>query len=474
MTTDMSDQNPPADNSLAKIKAGSLALLQKVQSTIEGDEIPEPTGPDSNDLKYRRIGNLVLLVMLGGLVLWSVTAPIDSAVLATGQVQVESSRKTVQHLEGGLVSEIAVNDGDTVHKGQLLLKLDDVQSRVQLDIVRWQFYNEQTKLTRLQAERDGLSTIDFPEVEDKAFDQSELDDLRQQETRLFVFRKKSMQGEIDVLENRIEQLGQQIEGLEAVAKIKQGRIQLSTDEIAEWQSLYDRQLADKQQLRQIEHQKLSLEGEVAQHKADIARLKIQIGESKSQILLLKQQFLTDVLAQLRESLAALADFRVRMISLSDRVDRTTLTAPDSGVVVGMDIHTIGAVISPGKPIMHIVPQTEEFVVEARIPTTDIDRVFPNQPADIRFSAFDMTDTPVIEGTVQRISADSLVDEQTGAPYYEVKVLVTEKGLAQMREYNLELISGMPAEVMIKAGARTFAQYLIQPFSNMFARAFKEE
>ncbi|MBF0255731.1 MAG: HlyD family type I secretion periplasmic adaptor subunit [Gammaproteobacteria bacterium] len=470
----MSQAPNDAETPLARLKTSSLGLLQTLQDKVAGEDIEEPSAPDSNDRKYRRAGNLVLLIMLGGLALWAFTAPIDSAVLATGQVKVESNRKTVQHLEGGLVSEIAVKDGDFVQKGQLLLKIDDVQHRVQLDIVRWQYYNEQTKLARLEAERDGLDRIEFPEVEDKAFEQSELDDLRQQETRLFAFRKKSMQGEIDVLENRIEQLGQQIEGLEAVSQIKQGRIELSSNEIAEWQSLYDRQLADKQQLRQIEHQKLSLEGEVAQHKADIARLKIQIGEAKSQILLIKQQFLTDVLGQLRESLAALADFRVRMISLSDRVERTTMTAPDSGLVVGMDIHTLGAVISPGTPIMHIVPQSQEFVVDARIETTQIDRVFPNQPADIRFSAFDMNDIPVIEGKVQRVSADSLVDEHTGAPYYEVKVLVTEKGLEQMKEYKLELMSGMPAEVMIKAGARTFVQYLVQPISNMFARAFKEE
>ncbi|MEO5343108.1 MAG: HlyD family type I secretion periplasmic adaptor subunit [Gammaproteobacteria bacterium SHHR-1] len=473
----MSQAPKDTETPLAKPAEGETQIQPhsaRPQPEPEADEFANTGAPDSNDRKYRRFGNLVLLVMLGGLAAWSVTAPIDSAVLATGQVKVESNRKTVQHLEGGLVSEIAVSDGDYVDKGQLLLKLDDVQSRVQLDIVRWQFYNEQTKLARLQAERDGLDKIEFPEVADQDFDQSELDDLRQQETRLFDFRQRSMQGEIDVLENRIEQLGQQIEGLEAVSRIKQDRIVLSSDEIAEWQSLYDRQLADKQQLRQIEHQKLSLEGEVAQHKADIARLKIQIGEAKSQILLLKQQFLTDVLAQLRESLAALADFRVRMISLSDRVERTTITAPDSGLVVGMDIHTLGAVISPGTPIMHIVPQSQKFVVDARIETTDIDRVFPKQPADIRFSAFDMTDTPVIEGEVQRVSADSLVDEHSGVPYYEVKVLVTGTGMQQMQEYNLELMSGMPAEVMIKAGARTFAQYLVQPISNMFARAFKEE
>lgn len=430
--------------------------------------------PDTNDKAYRKAGMLVLLLCFGGLGYWSAVAPIDSAIVAVGKVQVESNRKTVQHLEGGLVSEIAVKDGDVVEKGQLLLRLDDIQARAKLDIIRWQSYSEQTKLARLRAERDGMDAVLFPELAASALGSNEITELRTQEARLFDFRKESLEDEIAILQQRYQQLQEQIKGIETVSRIKQARISLFEEEIKEWKSLFDRQLADKLQLRQIQHQKLALEGEVAGHVTEINRLKLESNEIQSQILLQRQNFMSDVLQQWRDSSTALADQRARMMSLNDRLARTAITAPAAGVVVGLDVHTIGAVISPGKPIMHIVPQSKEFIIKSQIATTDIDRVFVGQPVEIRFSAFDSRVTPVIDGQVKIFSADSFVDEKTGSQYYQVDIKVSEEGLETMRDKNMTLVSGMPAEVMINTGGRTLLEYIVQPFTDMLARGFKEK
>lgn len=450
--------------------------VSELKDPVEPDIVPEEEDitPSINDKAYRRAGMLVLLICFGGGGIWASLAPLDSAIVSIGQVKVESSRKTVQHLEGGIVSQILVEDGDLVVKGQALLSLDDTQARAKLDSIRWQSYSEQAQLARLKAERDGQEKVSFSSFPDLLIDDTEIEELRRQESRLFKFRKEFLEGELAVLEQRKRQFQEQIQGLKAVAKIKRQRIELFKEEIAEWKSLFERQLTDKLQLRQIKHQKLALEGEVAEHSAQIAQLVIQSGETQAQILLRKQQFMTDVLQQLRKGQVSLADQRIRLVSLSDRLTRTSINAPESGVVVGLDVHTIGAVITAGNPILHIVPQTKDFVVESRIDTTEIDRVLANQVADIRFSAFDSKVTQVIEGQVKRVSADSYTDDRSGATYYEVTLEVTESGVEQMSRDGIELVSGMPAEVMIKTGGRTLLEYIVQPFSDMLARTFKEE
>lgn len=426
------------------------------------------------DRGYRLAGLAVLLLGLGGLTVWGALAPIDSAVVASGQVQVESKRKTVQHLEGGQVGEIAVRDGDMVRRGDLLLRLDDTQLRAQLERVRWQYHNEQTILARLAAERDGDEEITFPAVAEGDFDRQELEKLQRQEARLLQYRRQRLEGELGVLRLEVEQLSEQIQGLKAVTELQRQRVAHFTQEIEEWQSLYQRKLGDKQRLQQAEHERLELEAEVVSAEAEMARLRIAMAETRARIELTEWEFMTGVLGEIRERQAALTEHRSQWVALADRVARTAIHAPESGVVVGMEIHTLGAVISQGSPILHIVPQSQEFVVDARIDSGEIDRVVAGQGADIRFSAFNSSRTPVIEGRLRQVSADTYSDEATGVPYYRATVEVTEPGLEQMREYGLELLSGMPAEVMIRTGARTALQYLLQPLTDLAARAFREE
>ena len=417
---------------------------------------------------------MVLLVCFGGFGLWSALAPLESAAVASGQVRVESKRKTVQHLEGGIVSEILVSDGDRVSKGQILLKLDQTQAEAELGQVRWQHFTALAKVARLKAERDGSDHPAFPEPLQGDDVSPEVADLRQGEERLFQFRRESLDSEIAVLEQRIGQLNAQIDGLHEIIRAKEERIKLFSEEISEWESLFERKLSDKQRLRTSKHQKLELEAEVAEHKSDAARLKIQIGETKSQIIGRKQQFMTDVISDLSQAESVVADTEIRMTTLQARLTRTDLRSPDDGIVMGLQVHTVGAVISPGSPLMYVVPQTKDFVVEAQIPITEIDRIHVGQDAHIRFSAFDTRATHVIPGKVSQISADRFDEERTGRSYYKAEVDVTKAGLDQMGEDKIQLLPGMPAEVMIKTGSRTLLDYLVRPFSNMLARSFREK
>ena len=442
--------------------------------TLDSLEPEKEQAPPAGDYTYRLLGFLVLAVCFGGMGGWAAFAPLESAVVAMGQVRDESNLKTVQNLEGGIVEEILVKDGDSVEKGQVLLRLNDTQVRTQLEEINWQYLTALAKMARFEAERDGLDAVQFPEkLQDRKL-MFEVEKMVEGEKRLFTFRRESFESEIIILGQRIEQLEAQINGIEQVQQVKKRRISAFADDIKEWQVLFDKQLVDKQQLRQIRQQKLALEAEIAGQEAEIARLRIQIGETRSHIVLRRREFMSDIALRLSDIHVALADYKIRMTALQERVARSVIKSPASGIVVGMGLHTIGAVVAPGENILNVVPQTKQFVIDAMVSLTDIDKVTEGQEADIRFSAFSARDVKVIEGRITGVDADSTLDSHTGGRYYKATVEVIEKGRITMEDAGIELISGMPAEVIIKAGSRTVLGYIVQPFSDMIARSFREE
>jgi epimerase transport system membrane fusion protein len=229
---------------------------------------------------------------------------------------------------------------------------------------------------------------------------------------------------------------------------------------------------DKQRLRELQRSQSRLMGEVAEHRAAIAQAEVEIGETRLQILQLNKQFTMEVADLLAQTQGKVYDLRERISAIEDRVRRTQINAPVAGVVLGMNTHTIGGVIRPGEPILDIVPESEELVVEARLSPRDIDRVAVGTEATIRFSAFKSATTPTIHAVVTNVSADRLVDEHTGASYYLARVEVNEEGNEKLG--SLTLVAGMPAEVLIKTGERTLFQYLVQPATNAFARSMLED
>ncbi|MEI6544050.1 MAG: HlyD family type I secretion periplasmic adaptor subunit [Methylococcales bacterium] len=425
----------------------------------------------TDDSSIRGIGIIILIVTVGVLGGWGYLAPIDSAALAPGYVTVKSHRKTVQHLDGGIVSKLLAKDGDVVQEGDVLLILDGTEVKAQLEILRGQHTMLEAQLARLIAERDQLNQIKFPA------DLQNLSDLhileaRQGETQIFNARKNAYQGEISVLSQKASQLNSIINGLESQRRSKQELIKSFGDEVHDLKELLSEGFANKQRLRDIERNYENSIAQVAELTSQIASSQIQIGESKLQILQIQKKFQEEVASKLGEVQAQLYDVSQRLVATSDKVIRTEIKAPASGRVLGLSVHNIGGVISPGKPILDIVPQKEELIIDAQVSPMDIDRVSVGLLAEVRFSAFKQALTPKMEGKVINLSADRLTDEKTGAPYYQAQVELTPESYVKLGD--LELVPGMPAEVFINTGERTVFEYLMQPINNAFARAFIED
>lgn len=425
---------------------------------------------DISDRPPRTIGLCIVLIVFGGFGLWALLAPLDSAALAPGVVMVKEHRKTVQHLEGGIVSEILVRDGQLVEQGQSLLVLDATQAKAELGILKGQYFSTRAMENRLAAERDSLATIEFSADLD-AGDIRALEAIKNEEL-IFLARRDDRLGETEVLEQRIVQLESRIQGLLALISSKDEIVSSYNEEVTDLTELLSEGFVNKQRLRELQRSRSRSVGEVADHRASVAQAEVQIGETRLQILQLNKRFTTEVVDQLAETQARVYDLRERISAIQDRLRRTVITAPDAGIVLGMNTHTVGGVIRSGEPLLDIVPEAAELVVDARVAPMDIDRVTVGMEATIRFSAFKNATTPIIQGSVKNISADRLVDEQTGMPYYLARVEVSEEGKEMLG--SLILVPGMPAEVLIKTGERTLFEYLVQPATNAFARSLIED
>jgi len=406
----------------------------------------------------------IVFVVLGG---WMAYAPLASSSVAIGKVSADLNKKTIQHLEGGIVDAIYVQDGDKVKKGDILIKLQDIQIKAQLNIVKSQYQDVIARQARLKAQIDEKDEISFAkELTDSS---AKIDQIN-----IFEATKQSIEDEKIITKNRILQLKNQIAGLNSLIKSKEIRSKSIQEEIAEWEELYKQRLVDKQKIRELKREDNLIAGDLANTKSEIAKLNEQISESKTQQLLREKEFKKEVLNMYAEGQTQVSDLQSRIIATQDTLQRTKIISPSNGTIVGLDIHTVGGVISPSRPILEIVPALSKLLVIAQVNITDIDKVKVGLLSDVSFSAFDMRQVNVIEGKVIHVSADSFIDEVTGAPYYEAKIEVTKKGLKQLKDDKFILVSGMPAEVMIRLGSRTPLSYLVQPFTDMLVKGFNEE
>ncbi|MFS0826271.1 HlyD family type I secretion periplasmic adaptor subunit [Pseudomonas phoenicis] len=424
----------------------------------------------TSDRGIRRIGMTIVLVTFGIFGTWAAFAPLSNAVHGSGFVTVQSYRKTVQHLEGGIVKELLARDGDSVKKGDPVIILDESQLSSEYESTRNQLIVARYKEARLRAERDQLETI--PEVKLTGTDSGRAQEALAGEQQVFVSRKASRLGEISVHREQISQLKAQIAGLEEMIRTKQGLEKSYSGEIVQLKDLLAQGFVDNQRLLESQRKLDMLRTEVADHKSNIAKTKLQISETELQIVQLDKKFNADVADELSQVQAQVFDLQEKEAALQDRLSRVVIRAPESGMVLDMKVHTVGGVVQPATPLMDIVPLSSELVVEAKVSPIDIDRLELGKTADIRFSAFNNATTPVIEGKLTRISADRLTDEQSGDGYYLVRVNVTEDGMKKLA--NRKLQPGMPAEVLINAGDRTMLQYLLKPARNMFAESMIEE
>lgn len=418
------------------------------------------------------LGWAVIAIAFGGLALWSALAPLSSAAIAPGTVVVDSNRKEIAHLDGGVVREILVRDGDRVRSGQVLVRFDATQARARLNLLQGRHDADRAYEARLLAERDHLTAIAFPEdLLARAATNEEVRQILQGQQRLFEARRNALFGEIAILENRIEQSNVQIGGLETQAAAKERQAALVQRELAGVQTLRAKGHASATRVAALEREAERLKGERGRIIAEIAQVRQAIGEARLQIAQAEKSFAEQVEEDLRDVRARLFDTAEQIHAARDVLARLEIRAPTAGTVVDLAVHTKGGVIAPGGRIMDIVPGNDRLVIDARVRPDDIDDLAVGAQADIRFTAFDQYATPVVSGSVNRISADRLIDPKTNLPYFLVRVAIDEKGREQLK--GRDLVPGMAAEVIIRKADRTVLGYLLGPLRDLLLKSFRE-
>ncbi|MQP64532.1 HlyD family type I secretion periplasmic adaptor subunit [Niveispirillum sp. SYP-B3756] len=431
---------------------------------------PAPQVP-TDEMPIIRLGLTLILIAFGGLLAWSVFAPLAKGIVAPGTLVVDSNRKSIQHLEGGIVSEILVRDGDAVKAGQVLMRLDEVSSQAQRDVLYGQFLSAKAKEARLLAERDESKRINWSDELMKGADENGRKlSIRNNEQQLFESRRLTLAGQLSIYEQRVKQLDEQIKGFEAQVLANTEQIRLIDDELDGLKQLYDKGYASKTRLLQLQRNRAELDGERGNYEGEIARARMQIGEARLQILQVRKAFEEDVADKLREAQQQIFDLEDRLTNADDVLQRREVKAPGDGIIVGLRVHTLGGVVRGGETIMELVPNNERLIVEAMVSPNDIDNVAVGQEAEVRFSALSSRQIPILLGTVIQVDADVTTD-QRGNRYYLSRVEVPEDQLSKLG--GQKIVPGMPTEVLVRAGERTLVEYLMKPLTDSFFRAFKE-
>ena len=415
---------------------------------------------------------IIILVFFGGFGTWAALAPLDSAALAPGRVTVASNRKTVQHLEGGIVKELLVKEGDAVAGDQVLIQLDDTQARARLDLLYSRYDKLLAAEARLTAEQASAPEIVFPESLTSRRHQPQVAKILEAEKALFEARQRSTEGRIHIFHKRIAQLKKEIAGLEAQVAAEDEQLLVIEDERASFEILFKRGVVGKSRLLRLKREAADLRGERAEHLSMITQARQRIGETELEIIDLKNSVLNQVVSSLRDTQAELVDVSERLKAAEDILVRTDIRAPQAGVVMGLNVHTEAGVIAPGQRLLDIVPENDTLVIEAQVTPNDIDVVHAGLPAQVRLTAFKQRDTPMLEAKLTRVSADSFTDERSGASYFLARVTIDAAEL--MKLDGRELYPGMGSEVMIKTGKRTTMDYILAPLTDSLRRAFRED
>lgn len=417
-------------------------------------------------------GWTIIALVFGGFGGWASLAPLSSAAIAPGTVVVDSSRKSVQHLEGGVIREILVRDGDLVEANQVLLRLDGANVRAAISSLNPMLATNKAHQARLEAERDGLDEIRFPDdlVADIQNNIATAQILAGQD-RIFQTRRNALSGEKALNTNRLAQSRQRLDGLERQRRVKDRELALLREELANQTLLLSKGYATKKSVASAERSVQQLESDSTdlQSKAEEAKVLVQRYELEDKQI--DKNFLEQVENELYNSEKEYYQLIERMRAIQDQYARLDVRAPVSGVVVNMVIHTVGGVVAPGSPILDIVPKNDKLMIEAQVRPSDIDGVRAALPADIRFPAFGGTETPRLKGRVTVVSADRLVNHSNGAPYFLARVEVDDTDLAGLK--GLNLIPGMPAEVLINKNERTLLDYLLSPVMHGIWTAFRQ-
>ncbi|WP_146588469.1 HlyD family type I secretion periplasmic adaptor subunit [Puniceibacterium confluentis] len=419
------------------------------------------------------LGLLSLVVLVGGFGTWAATTNISGAIIASGQIEVDQNRQVVQHPDGGVVAEILVDEGDTVDAGAPLIRLDPSRIQSDLTIVEGQYFELAARRARLQAERDGRDSVTFDAlVLARAADDAEVAELVEGQRNLFSARRDSINREIEQLSKRRDQIADQIIGIDAQQSALLRQSELIQQELADQQSLLDRGLAQASRVLNLQREEARLSGTVGELTAQKAQAQGRSTEIDIQILQLDTQRREEAITTLRDSQFRERELAEQRRALLERLDRMVITAPVSGVIYGLRVYAPRSVIRPADPVMYIVPQDRPLVIAAQVLPIHIDQLFTDQTVSLRFPALNQRQTPELFGRVVQISADAFQDEGSQVSYYRAEIVLSEGEIDRLPEGST-LIPGMPVEAFIRTADRTPLAYLVKPFTDYFAKAFRE-
>lgn len=431
------------------------------------------SGARQSIARHMRLAILWTVLFGGTAAAWSIVAPLDEAVVAVGTVTVESSVKKVQHPTGGVIGEILVHEGAHVKSGDLLLRLDETTPRANLGVIINELTSLRLRQARLVAERTGADQLTVPvDIETRSASDATVKLSIEQERQLHLSRIATGNGQKLQIKERINQLRQEISGMEKQRDATVNQIKLSVDEHDGLRGLEEQGLVHKPRMNSLRRDIARNEGMLGDLTAKIASAQGKITESELQILQLDKDHAAEVTQELRDVETKIGEFNEKRINAEDQLRRVEVRAPISGAVHQLQVHTIGGVVSSSDILMLLVPEADRLIVEARVNPQDIDQVFVGQPTRIRFSAFNQRTTPEVEGRLFRIGSDLVREEHSGHSYFTVAAEVTDAELAKLK--NLKLKPGMPAEVFVKTGSRTLASYLVKPMTDQFQRGLREQ
>ncbi len=453
----------------ASVAAGPAAASPAPASAA----IPTGAGPSLSQVlaPWRRLGWAVIIVFLGGSVVWASSANLHGAAIGSGVVVVESKRKTIQHLEGGIIEEILVTEGERVEAGQPLVRFNHTHPEAALGLLNGRLLAALASQARLIAERDDAKEITFPDELLQHADDPKVTEIITGELNVLKARRSRISGQESVLKERIQKHRKEIQGLRAQIRASRERLSLIEEEIGPVEDMVTRGIVSKAVLLALKRKRAGIRGDIGDYRAQVARAEESINEVQLQLKMPETNDHNQVTEDLQTVQAEIADLRDKLRAAGDVLERTEVVAPLSGTVVDMQVHTLGGVVQPGQDLLDLVPELDRLIIDVRVDPKDIDVIYPDMPAQVRLTAFNARTTPILEGTLSSVSADRITDSVTGDPYFAARVILEAKD--SPFDFN-RLKPGMQAEVFLVTTQRTAMDYLIEPIVRSFARAGREQ
>jgi HlyD family type I secretion membrane fusion protein len=448
-----------------------LAQLSERSRSLGRPVAPGAPRPSESIRKVALAGWIIIGLFFGVFGAWALSAPLNGAVVANGVIKVETNRKSLQHLDGGIVKELRVKEGDRVNSGDTLIVLDDTQARAEFDVLTQQYLVLRLTEERLRTEYSRGAELALPHDLRARQDDPDVQNVWRSQIHQFQSRKAALEGQRKVIEEKVAQLEAQIVGAQAQVASYRMQYESTVKELEGIKPLLDKGLIARPRYLQLERSGAALQGQLADTTASVAKFRQAIAEQMQQKAQLENDQMSDIAKDLRDTQAKLLEVIPRRTNAQAVLGRIEIRAPYTGRVVALNVFSMAGVINRGDKILDIVPDEDSLIIEAQIAVEDISEVRPKMHADVHLTAYKQRITPVVPGEVIQVSADRLTDNRTGNPYYIALIRVDEKEVAAIP--NAKLYPGMPATVMIPTIERTAFDYVVGPLIMSFNKSFRQ-